>query len=155
MHRYVSKILPGALISFGALVGLSITPASATKTCKFMFSQATGQFPELEPPHNIVIDQTNGFFINCNLLFNATPHPQNFSGTCRSNKNVKGDVADAFLNVGRFHMEVKWDGGATGVYTGSVDGDGILQDGRTFDKAHPGNFGVYTINVPFACSTHQ
>jgi hypothetical protein len=139
--RYIVSVVTGGLFIIFSIAA----PSEAAKSCKWMF----GPIPELEPPHNVTIDQGNQFQITRNILFNATKTPQHFDGTCQSNKDTHGSISggNSSLNQSAFHMEVTWDGGSV------VDGQ--LVDGRTFDKAHPKNWSTFTLRVGFPCSTHS
>lgn len=106
----------------------------------------------------IKIVQGNGAKVDCQLeLTRGRMGPKstgNFSGVCvvTSSGNGSREVHGFIQNNTRFKMQVDWNGGSVGVYTGMLNENGRLVDGRTFDAAHPANWSDWRIENSLPCN---
>jgi hypothetical protein len=103
----------------------------------------------------IQITQGNGFTVNCQLrLSKGEVGPQtrgSFTGICESRGNASQEVHGFIDKNSRFKMQVDWNGGSVGVYTGLLNENGRLVDGRTFDATHPANWSDWRIQGSLPC----
>ncbi len=89
---------------------------------------------------SIVISQSNGFVATLN---NIRQVGTKMSGLAKTSTN-RGDFEGSISKTGRFKVTVDWDGDSIGIYTGHVEADGTVNDGRTYDKQHPANWATWT-----------
>lgn len=104
----------------------------------------------------IRITQGNGASVECQLEpTRGKMGPRstgNFSGVCVANSgNGSREVHGFIQNNTRFKMQVDWNGGSTGVYTGVLNEHGRLVDGRTFDAARPARWSDWRIERSLPC----
>lgn len=96
---------------------------------------------------NFKMVQGNGFTVRCDL-----DQPKGaMSGTCRTSTN-QGDAEGTINSKGRFGLVVTWDGGSVGEYTGVVNEDGEVEDGRTFDRTHPASWSTWENSTTLKCT---
>jgi hypothetical protein len=104
----------------------------------------------------IKIIQGNGAKVDCQLqLTRGKMGPNstgNFSGVCVTNSGNGSREVHGFIQKNtRFKMQVDWNGGSTGVYTGVLNDNGRLVDGRTFDASHPAHWSDWRIENSLPC----
>ena len=75
---------------------------------------------------------SNGYTVRCTLNQDG----QNFAGYCSAGGN-DGDAKGWIKNSSQFRLDVTWDGGARGRYTGVVNDDGDVEDSWTYDRSNP------------------
>ena len=97
---------------------------------------------------NFKMQQGNGFKVRCNL----TQPKGTIAGDCSTSTNT-GEVEGTINSKGRFAMVVTWDkGDSVGEYTGVVNDDGDVEDGRTFDRAHPASWSTWENTTSLKCT---
>jgi hypothetical protein len=93
------------------------------------------------------IKQGNGYTVRCTMSQETTA----FEGQCNSSGNA-GDASGTINSKGRFNMVVSWDGGSVGEYTGFINEDGDIEDGRTFDRTHPASWSTWWNTSTLQCT---
>ena len=94
-------------------------------------------------PGDLAIQQQNGYAVS---VRHATLNGKTLSGDAKYSGG-RGDLDGSISKNGRLHFNITWDNGSVGVYTASVDDDGTVQDGRTYDKTHPANWSTFTMDA--------
>ena len=91
--------------------------------------------------------QGNGFIVRCDL-----DQPKGaMSGSCKTKTN-SGDAEGTINSRGKFNLVITWDGGSVGEYTGVVNDDGDVEDGRTFDRTHPSSWSTWENGTTLKCT---
>jgi len=133
------KFMTAAAISVGCLALMSINSSRAEAAgCQ------GGHYDAGNTP--IVISQ-GPTTMTCNVRVTAiNPTFTNFEGTCQTEN---GGVTDrAFGNIKQnraFHLTANWHGGPVGIYTGFVEDDGTISDGRTFDQSNTQKWSTWSL----------
>ena len=111
---------------------------------------ASSAYAECTMPTEFALRQGNGFSVNLTDV-HANPDKKNgFFARARTNTGTRGDVTGTVSDKGRLKMTIEWAGDSVGIYTGVVD-DGIVEDGRTYDKTHPANWATWTSDDTIEC----
>jgi hypothetical protein len=108
-----------------------------------MLLSVPSAFAACQMPSQYSLTQGNGFGVTLRNVQKNPDKKNGFFASAKSSTGVRGDVSGTLNSKGRLKMTIEWDGGSVGVYTGVVDDDGSVQDGRTYDEAHPGNWATW------------
>jgi hypothetical protein len=94
--------------------------------------------------------QSNGFTVRCSMEQGGRSRA--FEGLCNTG-NTGGDANGSIGRQGKFNMLVRWgNGGSVGEYTGIVNGQGQIEDGRTYDQKSPGNWAKWWNTTDLKCT---
>ena len=91
-----------------------------------------------------VIQQNNGIKVFCTLVpnyTNAQTNFQTFSGNCNfgsTGGNVTGSITGRL-----FRMTAEWSLRSAGVYSGTINNDGWVEEGRTYDRNKPTSWAIW------------
>jgi|SRR5215469_11401433 len=94
--------------------------------------------------------------VTCNVRVTAINQVfTNFEGTCQTENGGVTDKAEGNIKENRaFHLTASWHGGPVGIYTGFVEDDGSISDGRTFDKSNTQKWAVWNLkSMVLKCAT--
>jgi len=108
----------------------------------------------LEP---FTLTQSNGFTVEVSITGN---YPGNITGWAdyyrsRSERWVRGELANGQLLGNHLHFLVKWKNGTNGIYDADIDGSGRIINGKTYDRERPTSKATWTTTVTLKCCVPQ
>jgi hypothetical protein len=90
--------------------------------------------------------QSNGI----RVIFVLSQEGEDISGIANYSGG-SGSVEGFITRTGRLHLTVTWNNGSVGIYTGFVDDDGDVVDGRTYDRIHPESWATWQNTTSLTC----
>lgn len=74
-----------------------------------------------------------------------------FSGIGKAGP-MTGDIRGSINNQGKFNLVATWSNGSVGDYTGFVNSQGNIEDGRTYDRTNPSVWSTWWNTTPLKCA---